>query len=106
MIQKGEFKWMAMVNVAATTFRASYMGNNDSAVDDSCQSLETFMNLLLAEYLFLRFFHKRLIVTKKTDTPAIHVLFALFRKDGQILFGRMFIACGYGENITHDGLPL
>ena len=106
MIQKGKFKRMAMVSVAAATFGTIYMGNNNPAVDDPCQPLETFMNLLLAEYLFFRFFHKGLIVTKKTDTPAIHVLFALFRKDGQILFGRMVIACGYGENVTHDRLPL
>jgi hypothetical protein len=95
---------MAMVSVAAATFGAINMGNNDSAVDDPCQPLETFMNLLLAEYLFLRFFHKSLIVAKKTDTPAIYVLFALFRKHRQIFFGRMFIACGYGENVTHDRL--
>ena len=81
VIQKGKLEGMELSTVTTAAFGAVHMRNDNPAVDDPRKSLEAFMNLLIAEHLLRRLFNQSLIFTKKTDTPAKHVLSAFFSEN-------------------------
>jgi hypothetical protein len=58
------------------------MGYNDPAVDDPGKPLEAFMDLLIAENLLRGLFHQGLVLAKKADTPAVHIIFTFLGKNG------------------------
>ena len=78
VIKERKRKGVIMGAMTAAAQRTADMRDDDPTVDYSSQPLEALMHMITQENLLRRLFHQGPAVTKKANSPAVHVLFCLF----------------------------